>query len=216
MTERTPNQRNTDQRTRSIQGQTTARPNAQRAGGTRPIQGRPVQRDARPVSRPETKQESKSSALSAIASNIKPILSVKQDKVETVKKKNSRPFPVSAVVIVTICTLLLMFTVVSYVQINEYTIEVASLRGELSDLVAEGNDLDVKLEQKNDMLEIERIAIEEYGMVKSDQLTKKHISLDQEDKIEVVETEPGEDMTVVSSVMSAIAANFQGLWEYME
>lgn len=213
MTERTPNQRNTAPDTRRIQSRPDARTNAQRPSGARPVQSRPAQR---PVSRPAVKEENKSSALSALATNIKPILSVKQDKVETVKKKNSRPFPVSAVVIVTICTLLLMFTVVSYVQINEYTIEVASLRGELSDLVAEGNDLDVKLEQKNDMLEIERIAIEEYGMVKSDQLTKKHISLDQEDKIEVVETEPGEDMTVVSSVMSAIAANFQGLWEYME
>jgi len=66
------------------------------------------------------------------------------------------------------------------------------------------------------MLEIERIATEEYGMDKADQLTKKHISLEQEDKIEEVEKEPTEDLTVVSGVMSAIAANFQGLWEYME
>lgn len=160
--------------------------------------------------------DSKTTALAAIGENIKPILSVKQDNVKTVKKKSRKSFPVGAVVIVTICTLLLMFTVVSYVQINEYTIEVASLRGELSDLVEKSNDLEVSLEEKNDMLEIERIATEEYGMVKSDQLTKKHISLEQEDKIEVVETEPSEDMTVVSSVMSAIASNFQGLWEYME
>lgn len=147
--------------------------------------------------------------------NLMPMLSVKQEKVTTVKTKSSRPFPIGAVVIVTICTLLLMFTVLSYVQINEYTIEVASLKGELSDLIEERKELELSLEEKNDMLMIEEKA-NELGMVKSDQLTKKHISLDQEDKIEVVETEPGEDMTVVSSVMSAIAYNFKGLWEYME
>ncbi|MBR5515369.1 MAG: hypothetical protein IKU52_04125 [Clostridia bacterium] len=146
--------------------------------------------------------------------NLMPMLSVKQDKVTTVKTKNSRPFPVGAVVIVTICTLLLMFTVLSYVQINEYTIAVASLRGELTDLVETRKELELSLEEKKDMLMIEEKA-GELGMVKADQLTKKHISLDQEDKIEVVETEPGDDMTVVSSVMSAIASNFRGFWEYM-
>lgn len=149
-------------------------------------------------------------------SNLKLMLLYKQEAVTTVKAKSKSPFPISAVVMVTICTLLLMFLVFSYVQINEYTIEVASLRGELSDLAGEKKELTLALEEKNDMLEIEQYALENLGMVKADQLTKKHISLDQEDKIEVVETEPSEDMTVVSGVMSAIGENFKGLWEYME
>lgn len=156
------------------------------------------------------------SKFQVVKTELKPILRVKQDKVRTVRAKSRKPFPISAVVMVTICTLLLMFMVVSYVQINEYTIEVASLRGELTDLIGERKDLTLALEEKNDMLEIEKYATENLGMVKSDQLTKKHISLDQEDKIEVVEAEPTEDMTVVSSVMSAIADNFKGLWEYMD
>jgi len=227
MTNRGPNEMNTNRRVDAVQGQTNrrpmpnARPAVQRGtsqrpvNSTRPAGARPMPK-TRPVHAKQTVAESKGGALTAIVKNIKPILSVKQDKVETVKKKNSRPFPVSAVVIVTICTPLLMFTVFSYVQINEYTIEVASLKGELTDLVARRSELEVSLEEKNDMLEIERIATEEYGMDKADQLTKKHISLEQEDKIEEVEKEPTEDLTVVSGVMSAIAANFQGLWEYME
>lgn len=159
---------------------------------------------------------SKSSTISTITTGIKPMLRVKQDNVKTVKAKSKKAFPVSAVVIVTICTLLLMFLVFSYVQINEYTIEVASLRGELTDLVAQRKECDRKLEEKNDMLEIEKYATENLGMVKADQLTKKHISLEQEDEIEVVKPEPSEDLTVVSSVMSAIGENFSGLWEYME
>lgn len=156
------------------------------------------------------------SKFNVVRTELKPILRVKQDKVTTVRAKTKKPFPISAVVMVTICTLLLMFMVVSYVQINEYTIEVASLRGELTNLVGEKKDLALALEEKNDMLEIEKYATENLGMVKADHLTKKHISLDQQDKIEVVEGEPTDDLTVVSSVMSAIADNFRGLWEYME
>lgn len=166
----------------------------------------------RAVHLPAARQPSK---LSKFRSDLRPMLLVKQDKVTTVKAKTVKPLPVSAVVMVTICTLLLMFTVMSYVQINEYTIEVASLRGELSDLAGEKKDLTLALEEKNDMLAIEQYATENLGMVKADQLTKKHISLDQQDKVEVVETEPTEDVTVVSSVMSAIGENFQGLWEYI-
>ena len=179
------------------------------------------QPSARPVPKKRPAQKKNVSALEAVIGNviravinILPMLSVKQERVTTVKTKNARPFPVGAVVIVTICTLLLMFTVLSYVQINEYTIEVASLKGELSELVETRKELELSLEEKNDMVMIEKKA-SELGLVKSDQLDKKHISLDQEDKIEVVETDPGEDMTVVSSVMSAIASNFQGLWEYI-
>ncbi len=155
------------------------------------------------------------STFSEIRKNLKPMLIFKQDKVKTVKEKTKRPFPISAVVMVTICTLLLMFLVLSYVQINEYTIEVASLRGELSDLAGQKKELALNLEQKNDMMAIEEYAKENLGMVKSDQLTKKHISLDQQDKVEVIETEPTEDVTVVAGVMSAIGENFRGLWEYI-
>ncbi|MBQ3182522.1 MAG: hypothetical protein IJB57_02530, partial [Clostridia bacterium] len=65
--------------------------------------------------------ERKVSTLSMIRKNLRPMLLVRQDDVETVKVKTKKPFPVAAVVMVTICTLLLMFTVMSYVQINEYT-----------------------------------------------------------------------------------------------
>lgn len=173
----------------------------------------------RPVSGPRSVNlpaERKVSKLSTLRRNLRPMLLVRQDTVKTVKVGTKKPFPVAAVVMLTICTLLLMFTVMSYVQINEYTIEVALLRGELTELAGEKKELALALEEKNDMLEIEAYATENLGMVKSDQLTKKHITLDQEDKIEVVETEPSQDATVVSSVMSAIGSNFRGLWEYID
>lgn len=179
----------------------------------KPTQDRRSSSQTRAANLPAARQPSK---LSEIRRNLVPMLIVKQDKVTTVKAKTAKPFPISAVVMLTICTLLLMFMVLSYVQINEYTIEVASLRGELSDLAGQKKDLNLSVEQKNDMMEIEKYAKENLGMVKADQLTKKHISLDQQDKVEVIEPEPTEDMTVVAGVMSAIGENFKGLWEYID
>lgn len=182
------------------------RTSANRARGHRPLS---VNRAAH---LPAAREPSK---LSEIRKNLKPMLLVRGENCKTVSVSAKRPFPISAVVIVTICTLLFMFLILSYVQINEYTIEVASLRGELSDLAGQKKELSLSLEQKNDMMAIEEYAKSNLGMVKSDQLTKKHISLDQQDKVEVIETEPTEDMTVVAGVMSAIGENFRGLWEYL-
>ncbi len=186
-----------------------------------------IRRAASNVNRPNTQRGGKNtgrnlpannstSTFQAVKTQVAPMLLVKQDKVKTVKAKSRKPFPVSAVVMVTICTLLLMFLVVSYVQINEYTIEVASLRGKLTEMGTQEKELNLKLSEKNDLIAVENYATEELGMVKGDQLTKKYISLNREDKIEVVENQPSQDATVVAGVMSAIADNFTGLWEYME
>ncbi len=196
--------------------------NTRRASQGAPIHNRSTAKSAkgtRPASGPRSASlpaERKVSLFSIVRKNLRPMLLVRQDNFETVKSSTKRPFPVGAVVMVTVCTLLLMFTVMSYVQINEYTIEVALLRGELTELADEKKELTLALEEKNDMLELEAYATEKLGMVKSDQLTKKHITLDQEDKVEVVETQPTEDVTVVSSVMSAIGENFKGMWEYLK
>ena len=197
-------QPNNPKRARS--GAPTYRTTAKKVQAAKPVSGH------RTANLPAVREPS---TFSKFRKNIRPMLLVKDDNVTTVKAGKRKPFPVGAVVIVTICTLLLMFTVMSYVQINEYTIEVALLRGELTDLAGEKKELALAVEEKNDMLKIEQYAIENLGMVKADQLTKKHISLDQEDKVEVVETEPSRDATVVCGVMSAIGENFRGLWEYI-
>lgn len=136
------------------------------------------------------------------------------EKLKTVKSSNRKPFPVSVVLLALIITGLFMFMILSYVQINEYTIEVSGLRSELSELAANRKELTYRIDEKNDMLEIEKYATENLHMVKADQLSKKHITIDREDKIEVVEPEPTEDHTVVTTMMSAVFSNFNGLVEY--
>ena len=165
---------------------------------------------------PIKKKNSKIVAVVETVGELKTLWNYKQDKVRTVKSKEKKPFPLGAVVIVTICTVLLMLTVLSYVHINEYTVEVADLKAELTSLVKDKKDLTLELEKKNDMLEIERYASENLGMVKADQLTKKHITLENEDKIEVIEDEPSDTAALESGIMSAIVNNVQGLMEYFK
>lgn len=161
------------------------------------------------------KRERQPITLRSIGRGIVSIMSTRTNvRVRTVSNKTKKPLPVSAFVMAIICTLLLMFMIVSYVQINEYTVAVSELRSELGDMIDRDKELSLELEKKNDMLVIEQKA-GDLGMVKLDQLTKKHVSLTQDDKIEVVEPEPTYDSTVVTTIMSSIWQNFSGFWEYI-
>ena len=175
-----------------------------------------VRRKAKPVAEHKNHvfHVSRDSLIRAVKSSI---YTGKNDaKLKTVKASKRIPFPITALVMTLIVTGLFMFLIMSYVQINEYTLEVSKLRSDLSSLQSERKDLTYQLDEKNDMLAIEQYATENLHMVKLDQLTKKHITIDREDKIEVVETEPTEDQTVVTTVMSAFLSNFTGLLEYLQ
>jgi len=95
------------------------------------------------------------------------------------------------------------------VRINEYTIDIAKLKSRLSELTAQQNELTLKLEKKNDLVEIERIATQEYGMVKRDKVAKQYVNVGDGDVIEV-ETSDESDTVAdgLSSLMSAISSNF--------
>lgn len=196
--------------------------NASRPAPKSGANARPAANNARPVPRKRAvveKKDSKGGVSRAVSvlwnQGISPMLHTKNDaRVKTVRAEKKKPFPVSALFMSLVCTVLFMFMIVSYVQINEYTLEVSNLRTDLADMISQDKELTTALEKKNDMLTIEEMAAE-YGMVKADQLTKKHIALTNEDKIEVVEPEPTEDETVVTTVMSGLWESFAGLREYL-
>lgn len=193
------------------------RPNPKRATEKKP-QARRTNKPSpnrNPRNLPQGKKYTAMISVLDTVGELKTLWNYKQDKVRTVESKEKKPFPLGAVVIVTICTVLLMVTVLSYVHINEYTVEVADLKAELTSLEKDKKELTLELEKKNDMLEIERYAQENLGMVKSDQLTKKHITLQSEDKIEVVGEEPEKTTEQESGIMSAIVNNVRGLLEYL-
>ena len=97
---------------------------------------------------------------------------------KTITAGRRESFPLSILVLALICAGLFAYMIYNYVLINEHTNVLADLRAEISTLSTDINDLNAKLDQKNDLTYIERAAREEYGMVSIDEIEKKYITMD--------------------------------------
>lgn len=113
-----------------------------------------------------------------------PVASVRvEPTVRTITDTRKVSFPFSIVFLSLICSMLFLYMIFNYVQIHEYTSTVSDLKADIATLSLEAEDLNTKLEMKNDLTLIEKIATEELGMVKIDEITKKYITMDPGDVI---------------------------------
>lgn len=132
--------------------------------------------------------------------------------VETnVKRRALPPFFVLLLTFMTVMVLLIVFSIA---QIYKTTDEIGDLKTQLSTLQTTAADLELKIEEKNDIRTIEKIATEELGMVKEDSVQKKYVSLSDGERIDLVE-EPQTDTeeglgTMLSSILSALGKWFGG------
>ncbi len=106
-----------------------------------------------------------------------------EPKVRTITDTQRVSFPYSIVVLALTCSVLLFYMIFNYVQINEQTSAVSDLKAEIATLSVEKDDLAAKLDQKNDLVYIEKVAKEQLGMVKIDEITKRYITMDPGDVI---------------------------------
>ncbi len=106
-----------------------------------------------------------------------------EPKVRTITDTKKEAFPYSIVFLSLICSVLFIYMIFNYVQINEHTAALSDLKAEIATLSVEKDDLTAKLDKKNDLTYIEKIAREEYGMVKIDEITKKYVTMDPGDTI---------------------------------
>ncbi len=107
-------------------------------------------------------------------------------RVETLADTDAKPFPFRIVLTVAVCTAMVMAVLFAYMRLNEYTNTLSKLSYQLSALRAETNTLQAELVRREDLLTIEQTASEVLGMVKVDVLTKKYVTIENEDKTEVV------------------------------
>jgi cell division protein FtsB len=113
-----------------------------------------------------------------------PVASVRTEPtVRTVTDTTKVAFPYSVVFLSLLCSLLFFYMIFNYVQINEHTSAVSDLKSEIATLSFEEEDLTAKLDIKNDLTIIEKIAKEKLGMVTVDEVTKKYITMDPGDTI---------------------------------
>ncbi|HPE95838.1 MAG TPA: hypothetical protein PLT66_07230 [Bacillota bacterium] len=112
-------------------------------------------------------------------------------RIATVKKKEKAPFPTAIVFTSIMVTTLILYTIINYAQINTMGNEIAELRTSVSELQKSETTLQSKLNLRYNEANIEQIATERLGMVKSSELERKYVDLTNEDKTEIAEYDDG-------------------------
>jgi cell division protein FtsB len=133
-------------------------------------------------------------------------------------KLTKKPFPKGAVISALLCTVMLLVVLFSYAQVYEMNRTISDLRSESESLTDEAEKLQVELELKDDIRTIERIATEEIGMVKSDRVDTRYISVSGGERIDVIESpeDQTENVNMFTTLLSAIGENFEKLRDRIE
>ncbi len=113
-----------------------------------------------------------------------PVASVHiEPTIHTVTSTKKVSFPYAVVFLSVICAMLFAYMILNFVQINEQTSVVADLRSDITALKSEEATLASRLEEKIDLSYIEKLAKEEYGMVKLEDITREYIDIDSGDLV---------------------------------
>lgn len=115
------------------------------------------------------------------------------------------------VAILSVATVMVMFLVTQISDVYKVSNEIAQLENKLSTMQTEADELKLKLDEKNDIREIERIATTELGMAKEDTMQRRYITLSDGERIEVIDNGEDEETAggiILSSIASAIEKLF--------
>ncbi len=129
-------------------------------------------------------------------------------KVRVVSRR--RPLPIALILAVVVITATFMYMLTLNVQIEERSRSISALESSIAELKEEKTRLDVQLENKYDLNEIERVATQDYGMVSADSLPKKYIKVG--DTGDVYETNNEVAESGFSKLISGFASFFRDLF----
>ena len=133
----------------------------------------------------------------------------------TVKNGEKAPFPLLTVAALCFATVLIMSLVVNFVEVNEYTKDVARLQKQVESMSKERAELAAELDEK-DSIDALRKYMEEkgntLGMVE-ESVMKAPVTITPEntDKIEDYSVPEAEE-PIVTVVLNALARNLSGVW----
>ena len=126
------------------------------------------------------------------------------------KKLNLRNVRWSVLLIAAVFIAIGGYLLYSHIALNEVSSELLAAKQELTRLEGEAGNLQVSIDSKNSMGEIERIATEELGMVKIENYQIQTINLLTDDTVEIIKDEPTND-----SWWDGVVAEFNILLEYL-
>ncbi len=116
----------------------------------------------------------------------------------------------TTVVCIVVLVLLGGYLLYSHIALNEVSRELLAAKKELNSLEGQAGALQVSIDSKNSMEEIERIATEELGMVKIENYQIQTINLLTDDTVEIIKDEPKDD-----SWWDGIVQEFNIIVEYL-
>ena len=134
-----------------------------------------------------------------------------EDVFEEIKVERKK-MPKTFLVVLALSTIMIMLIIMSVAQIYQTTQEVSVLEDTIENLKETIDDLELKLDEKNDIRLIEQMATTEMGMVKEDSLQRKYISLSDGERVDLIENpnavEEGGTGTMLSSIFSVFSDFF--------
>lgn len=98
-----------------------------------------------------------------------------------------KPFPYATILAILLIVGVAMYVLSLRITLDNLTADISIMEAEIAQNREEQNALEVRLNAKYDLTEIERIAKEEYGMVNKDTLTKRYVSVSGGDLIEKID-----------------------------
>lgn len=126
----------------------------------------------------------------------------KQFEEEVVEGKRKR-FPKTVLPVMAVVTLSLLLVVCSSVMVSRASGDISKLEYQIEQLQESKKDLEGKLVEKNNMLDIQRIAIEEYNMIKGSYATSKFLDVTEDEEIKLFHKGNGED-SFLKTILKAI------------
>ncbi|MBR6793665.1 MAG: cell division protein FtsL [Clostridia bacterium] len=126
------------------------------------------------------------------------------------RKLNIRGIRWSVVLCVLVFMIMGGYLLYSHIALNEVSSDLLAAKSDLTKLEGETGALQVSIESKNSMDEIERIATEELGMVKIENYQIQTINLLTDDTVEIIKDEPNGN-----SWWDGVVAEFNIVLEYL-
>lgn len=133
------------------------------------------------------------------------------------RKVKSKPVPKGFVASLLLCTVLLLVVISTYASYTEANAELRELQDEQTLLLEERDKVANLLSVRDDIREIEIYATEEIGMVKSDYVETRHVSVAGGERMEIIEV-PEEETpdNLFSTLLSAMGGYRERILEYID
>lgn len=131
-------------------------------------------------------------------------------------KVDRKKMPKTFLVVLALSTIMIMLIIMSVAQIYQTTQEVSTLEDTIEKLKETIDDLELKLDEKNDIRLIEQMATTEMGMVKEDSLQRKYISLSNGERVDLIENPNAVEEGGTGTMLSSIFSVFSDFFEYFK